>query len=135
MAPAAMPPAAAGRVNQSCSPQPCVFTGFSLALQYLKGRRSWRAAPYLGGAPYRNEAGAVAELKRWTGQDFGRDAKAWGKWLRKNRSVCYRDPPIGPRIRISKQARLRMQREYDEALKMLSMRPSQKPPLRRSAGR
>src|SRR4051794_24597597 len=102
----------------------------SLALQYLKGRRSWRAAPYLGGAPYRNEAAAVAELKRWTTQDFGRDAKAWGKWLRKNRWVYYRDPPPGPRIRMTKQARLRMQRDCDEAMRQVRSWPSQTPPLR-----
>jgi hypothetical protein len=34
----------------------------SLALQYLKGRRSWSAAPYYGGAPFRSEAAAIATL-------------------------------------------------------------------------
>jgi hypothetical protein len=66
----------------------------SLALQYLKGRRSWSAAPYHGGAPFRNEASAVATLKRLTGQDFGREAKAWGAWLRRNRAVYrWQRPP------------------------------------------
>lgn len=59
----------------------------SLALEYLKGKRSWQAAPYHGGAPFRDEAEAIATLRQFTGQDFGHDAKAWGEWLRKNRAV------------------------------------------------
>jgi hypothetical protein len=61
----------------------------SRALQYLKGRRSWRAAPYHGAAPYSTVSQAVGVLKRYTRQDFGTDAAAWGKWLRKNRRVYY----------------------------------------------
>jgi len=72
----------------------------SLALQYLKGKRSWSAAPYYGGAPYDSEAGAVADLKRMTGQDFGRDAKAWGEWLRQNRAAYrWQKPPARHRSR------------------------------------
>jgi hypothetical protein len=65
----------------------------SLALQYLKGKRSWSAAPYHGDAPYRNEAQAVTDLKRFTGQNFGTDAKAWGEWLRKNRAAYHWHKP------------------------------------------
>jgi len=69
----------------------------SLALQYLKGKRSWSAAPYHGGAPYDSEAEAVADLKRMTGQDFGTDAKAWGEWLRNNRAAYYWEKPPAQR--------------------------------------
>ena len=61
----------------------------SLALQYLKGKRSWRAAPYYGGAPFGDEAAAIGALKQFMGQDFDRDAKAWGTWLRRNRAAYY----------------------------------------------
>lgn len=63
----------------------------TLALRYPKGQRSFRAAPYHGNAPYLNDAEAVADLRRWTGQDFGTNAAAWGNWLRSHRSA-YRTP-------------------------------------------
>jgi hypothetical protein len=59
----------------------------SLALQYLEGKRAWRAAPYYGAAPFHDVAEAVTVLKRFTKQDFGTDARAWRKWLRANRAV------------------------------------------------
>jgi hypothetical protein len=72
----------------------------SLALQYLKGRRVWMAAPYHGGAPYDCVAKAIADLRWFTGQDFGSDAVAWGEWLRRNRKVYYHTPTTTPpRIR------------------------------------
>jgi hypothetical protein len=61
----------------------------TLALEYLKGKRSWRAAPYNGGAPFESDADAIETLKQFTGQDFGANPKAWGEWLRKNRAVYY----------------------------------------------
>jgi hypothetical protein len=57
----------------------------SLALRYLKGQRSLHGKPLC-----RNKADAVATLKLFTEQDFGMDAAAWGKWLRKNRWVYYK---------------------------------------------
>jgi len=57
----------------------------SLALQYLKGRRSLH-----GKVIYTSEAEAVAVLRKLTGQDFGTDAKRWGEWLRRNRGVYTR---------------------------------------------
>ena len=62
----------------------------SLALRYLKGRRTLRAAPYNGGPLFRSDAEAVAVLRKLTGRNFGTDVKAWGEWLRKNRAVYYR---------------------------------------------
>jgi hypothetical protein len=62
----------------------------SLALRYLKGQRTLRAAPYHGRALFESEAEAVATLRQFTGRDFGTDAAAWGKWLRANRSVYKR---------------------------------------------
>ena len=59
----------------------------SIALRYLKGQRTFRAAPYYGRAPFRDDTEAVALLRRLTGRNFGTDAAAWGKWLRFNRSV------------------------------------------------
>jgi hypothetical protein len=64
----------------------------SLALRFLKGQRSFRAAPFHGAAPFRDVAEAVATLRSLTGRDFGTDAKQWGEWLRKNRAVYYRAP-------------------------------------------
>jgi hypothetical protein len=64
----------------------------SLALRYLKGRRSIRAAPFRGGPLFDNPDAAVALLRQFTGQDFGTDVKAWGEWLRNNRWVYYVAP-------------------------------------------
>jgi hypothetical protein len=64
----------------------------SLALRYLQGRRTIRAAPYREGSPFDSDAEAAEVLRECTGQDFGTDAKRWSEWLRKNRWVCYRSP-------------------------------------------
>ena len=64
----------------------------SLALRYLKGQRTLRAAPYYGRPLFDNPEGAVARLRQFTGQDFGADAVAWGEWLRRNRWVYHADP-------------------------------------------
>jgi hypothetical protein len=64
----------------------------SLALGYLKGHRTRRAAPYYGNLVFDSDADAVRVLRLFTGQDFGSDAKAWGQWLRRNRAVYYRSP-------------------------------------------
>jgi hypothetical protein len=61
----------------------------TLALQYLRGRKRIRAAPYYGRSPFRNDQAAVAMLKRFTGQDFGSDTRKWSNWLRKNRREFY----------------------------------------------
>lgn len=62
----------------------------SLALQYLKGRRSFH-----GRTPFRDTDHAIATLRRLTGQNFGVDAAAWGVWLRNNRRVYREVPPFG----------------------------------------
>jgi hypothetical protein len=36
---------------------------------------------------------AYRKLKEWTGQDFGYDANAWEKWLKKNKKKLSLDPP------------------------------------------
>jgi hypothetical protein len=64
----------------------------SLALRYLQGRRTIRAAPYYGKSPFSSDAEAAKVLRDCTGQDFGEDAKKWSEWLRKNRWVYYRSP-------------------------------------------
>jgi hypothetical protein len=64
----------------------------SLALRYLKGRRTLRAAPYHGRPVFDSPAQAAAHLRQFTGQDFGADAAAWGEWLRRNRWVYYARP-------------------------------------------
>ena len=55
----------------------------SLSLRSLRGERS------LHGRPLPSKEDAIAWLVKLTGQDFGDDAKKWGEWLRKNRSVYY----------------------------------------------
>jgi hypothetical protein len=58
-----------------------------LALRYLKGQRTMRAAPFYGRPLYKSDEDAAAVLKRFSGEDFGTDAVRWGAWLRKNRWV------------------------------------------------
>jgi hypothetical protein len=62
----------------------------SRALIALRGARS------LYGKPLPNAGEAAATLRFFTGQDFGTDAAAWGKWLRKNRWI-YRAKSDDPR--------------------------------------
>ena len=71
-----------------------------LALQYLRGKRSWRAAPYYGSAPFKSVSEAAATLRRLTGQNFGTDAAAWTKWFQKNRRAYkwYAPPPPPRRV-------------------------------------
>ena len=61
----------------------------TIALRALRGERS------IHGRPLPETAEAVALLRRLTGQDFGRDAAAWGAWLRVNRRA-YSAPPVAP---------------------------------------
>lgn len=61
----------------------------SLALRYLKGQRTLRAAPYFGRPLFNSDDAAVALLRRKTGEDFGADAVRWGEWLRRNRWVYH----------------------------------------------
>ena len=42
-----------------------------LALRYLKGQQTMRAAPFYGAALFRSQEEAVAWLRQLTGQDFG----------------------------------------------------------------
>jgi hypothetical protein len=56
----------------------------AIALRYLKGKRGIRAAPYNGAAPYANDAEAIDELRKLTGQDFGSDVAKWTAWLKKH---------------------------------------------------
>ena len=62
----------------------------SLALRYLKGQKTMRAAPFHGKPLFENDAAAIAVLYEFTGQQFGNDAVAWGEWLRQNRAVYSR---------------------------------------------
>jgi hypothetical protein len=64
----------------------------SLALQFLRGRKSWH-----GRRLFKCESEAIDVLKQRSGQDFGSDASAWGKWLRANRWV-YHASPDDPRL-------------------------------------
>ena len=61
----------------------------SLALRYLKGQRNIRGAPYYGQPAFDSAEQAVECLRQYTGQDLGKNATKWGKWLRKNRWVYY----------------------------------------------
>jgi hypothetical protein len=63
----------------------------SLALRYLKGRRSVRGAPYRGAPLFASDAAAAAVLRRFTGRDFGTNAADWGDWLRRNRWAFHAD--------------------------------------------
>lgn len=56
----------------------------TLAMQYLRGRRTIRAAPYYGGSPFADDAAAFAALRKITGQDFGTDLAKWSAWLKKH---------------------------------------------------
>ena len=58
----------------------------TIALRALRGERS------IHGRPLPDAAEAAALLRQLTGQDFGDDAAAWGKWLRANRRA-YSSPP------------------------------------------
>jgi hypothetical protein len=72
----------------------------SLALQYLKGRRRIRAAPYYGASPFRDVRSAIRVLKLFTGQDFGTDTRKWSNWLRRNQADLY-NRWVRPRSRAS----------------------------------
>lgn len=61
----------------------------TLALGYLRGRRTRRAAPFHGRPVFDSPEAAVATLRELTGQDFGTDAARWGEWLRANRQVYH----------------------------------------------
>jgi len=61
----------------------------SLALRFLKGHRTMRAAPYYGAPLFGDENEAVAVLRKFTGRDFGANAIAWGNWLSRNRWVYF----------------------------------------------
>ena len=56
----------------------------TICLRALRGERS------IHGRPLPDAAEAAALLRRLTGQDFGEDAAAWGRWLRANRGVYRR---------------------------------------------
>jgi hypothetical protein len=66
----------------------------TLGLRALRGERS------IHGRPLPSVREAVALLRQFTGQDFGRDAARWGEWLRANRWV-YSVSPDDPRLRHS----------------------------------
>src|SRR5262245_45942294 len=61
----------------------------SLALRYLKGRRTMRAAPYRGAPLFESDEAAADVLRKFTGRDFGTNAIGWGNWLSRNRWVYY----------------------------------------------
>jgi hypothetical protein len=63
----------------------------TLAMRYLRGQRTIKAAPYYGGSPFANDAAAFAALRKITGQDFGTDLAKWSAWLRKNPGGIPRD--------------------------------------------
>jgi hypothetical protein len=64
----------------------------SLALRYLKGQHTMRAAPYHGRPMFDGAEEAAEVLRQFTGQDFGHDAVRWGEWLRHNRWAYHRQP-------------------------------------------
>jgi hypothetical protein len=61
----------------------------SLALRFLKGRRTIRAAPYYDRHLFGSDDEAAAVLRKFTGRDFGTSAVAWGDWLSRNRWVYH----------------------------------------------
>jgi len=61
----------------------------TLGLRALRGEQS------VHGRPLPSIPEAVALLRRFTGQDFGADAAAWGAWLRANRRVYGARPDKG----------------------------------------
>jgi len=61
----------------------------SLALRFLKGHRTMRAAPYYGAPLFESDDAAAAVLRKFTGRDLGTNALAWGNWLRRNRWVYH----------------------------------------------
>jgi hypothetical protein len=58
----------------------------SVNLKILRGQKS------IGHRRLGSKEVALSSLRRWTGQDFGYDARRWGEWLRKNRGAYYRRP-------------------------------------------
>ncbi len=56
----------------------------ALAMRYLRGRRTFRGAPFYGRPTFRSEAAAIKVLKDLSGEDFGADTRRWSAWLRKN---------------------------------------------------
>ena len=63
----------------------------TLAIRYLKGRRTARGAPYYGRPCFSSTASAVRTLRDITGQNFGPDVRRWCAWLRENRPKLYRE--------------------------------------------
>jgi hypothetical protein len=63
----------------------------ALALRYLRGRRTFRGAPFYGRPTFSSEAAAVGVLKALSGEDFGTDTRRWSAWLRKNGYGQYAD--------------------------------------------
>jgi translation initiation factor IF-1 len=76
----------------------------SLALRYLKGQITMRAAPFKGRPLFESEEAAIVVLYNWTGQQFGHDARAWGEWFRNHRSVYHRNISGGVWARVTKVA-------------------------------
>jgi hypothetical protein len=63
----------------------------TLAIRFLKGRRTLRGAPYYGRPLFSSTAAAVRTLRDFTGQDLGTDVRRWCAWLRENRPELYRE--------------------------------------------
>jgi hypothetical protein len=61
----------------------------TLALRYLRGRRTFRGAPFYGRPVFPHQAAAIRVLKDFTGQDFGTNTRRWSLWLRKNGFAQY----------------------------------------------
>jgi hypothetical protein len=63
----------------------------SLAMRYLRGKRTFRSAPFYGRPTFADEAEAIKLLKDFNGKDFGNDTRRWSAWLRKNGYSQYAD--------------------------------------------
>jgi hypothetical protein len=88
----------------------------SLALRFLKGHRTMRAAPYYGAPLFSGDNEAVAVLRKFTGRYFGTNAIAWGNWLGRNRWV-YHASADDPRLLAPDCSRCRGKGKAEQCLK------------------
>lgn len=63
----------------------------TLAMRYLRGKRTFRGGPYYGRPTFSSEAAAIKVLKTFTGEDFDTNTRRWSAWLRKHGYGKYAD--------------------------------------------
>ncbi len=60
----------------------------TLCMMALRGRKT------IHGRPLPTGEEAAEMLKQITGQNFGQDAAKWAAWIKENRRMLYKSPPL-----------------------------------------